>query len=378
MKSLHITLTAFAPLPRRLLTITRGDGTVYRFAESQLPITIGGNTWTPLGGLVTLSAIKHTIDGSVPSTQIDAVLKSGGPFDPIDIDRKMFANALVQVYPVDRDTPVIEDAYFTGRIGQTTYGASQFCRFEVRGATAKAKGNMMEHYQAMCRTDLGSTLCKVPIWPIGGTHYTTIARSTPYPLGHFVRVNVTGGTTPAAFAERAFEVTTAGTTAASQPSYNTTIGATTTDGSCVLTARDSWTRYGQVTSIVDDGHGIIIDRDPDARAVDGWFAEGLIYFRSGYLFGQSEVIATWHQTARKLTTYMNMGDGRLAAGDWIEFNRGCDLRKVTCDTVFHNSKNRRSEDDILGTDVITASAPVSSGSSNPLPATLPPFYGLVE
>jgi hypothetical protein len=150
-----------------------------------------------------------------------------------------------------------------------------------------------------------------------------------------VRVNVTGGTTPPAFAERAFEVTTAGTTAGSQPSYNTTIGATTTDGSCVLTARDAWTRYGQVTSIVDDGHGIVIDRDPDARAVDHWFAEGLIYFRSGYLFGQSEVIATWDQSDRKLTTYMNMGDGRLAAGDWIEFNRGCDLRKVTCDQVFH-------------------------------------------
>ena len=376
MKSLHISLTAFLLAPARLLTITRADGTVYRFAESQLPITIGGNTWTPLGGLVTLSAMKHTIDGSVPSTDIDVAMKSGGPFDSVDIERKMFANALVQIHVVDRDDPVIADAYFTGRIGQTTYGAPQYCKFSVRGATAKAKGNMMQHFQAMCRTDLGSTLCKVPIWPVGGTHFTTIARSTPYPLGHFVRVNVTGGTTPAAFAERAFEVTGEGTTAASQPSYDITIGNSTTDGSCVLTARDSWTRYGQVVDIVDDGHGIIIDRDPDARAVDGWFAQGLIYFRSGYLFGQAEVIANWDQSDKKLTTFMNMGNGALAVGDYIEFNRGCDLRKVTCDQVFHNSKNRRSEDDFLGVDLLTASSPTSAGSANPLPATLPPLFNL--
>lgn len=381
MKSLHISLTSFRLRPARLLTITRTDGTIYRLAESQLPVTIGGNTWTPLGGLVTLAAIKHTIDGSVPSTQITAALKTGGPFDSVDIDRGMFKQALVQIYPVDRDDPVIADPYFTGHIGQTTYGASQHCAFEVRGATAKAKGNMMEHFQAMCRTDLGSTLCKMPIWPIGGTHYTTIARSTGYPLGHFVRVNVTGGTTPAAFAERVFEVTTAGITAASQPSYDITIGNPTTDGSCVLTARDAWTRYGQVVSIVDSGHGIVIDRDPDARAVDGWFAQGLIYFRSGYLFGQAEVIANWNKAAKKLTTFMNMGNGALAVGDYIEFNRGCDLRKITCDLVFHNSKNRRSEDDFLGVDLLTATSPTSAGSSNPPPSTLPPppyLYLLVE
>jgi hypothetical protein len=371
LKSLVISLSAFQPHPERLITITRGDGIVYRLAEGQLPITIGGNTWMP--DVVTIQAIKHTIDGSVPSTAIEAVLKTGGPFDSVDVDRGMFKNALVQIYVVDRGSPALADAYFTGRIGDTTYGSPQSLTFTVRGATAKAKGNMMEHFQAMCRTDLGSTLCKVPIWPVGGTHYTMIARSTPYPLGHFVRVNVDGGSTPASFAERVFEVATAGTTASSQPSYNTTIGATTTDGSCVLTARDSFTRYGQVVSITDQGHGIVINRDPDPRAVDGWFQQGLIYFRSGYLFGQAEVIANWNQAAKKLTTFMNMGNGALVAGDWIEFNRGCDLRKVTCDQVFHNSKNRRSEDDFLGVDLLTATSPTSAGSANPLPTSLPPL-----
>ena len=48
---------------------------------------------------------------------------------------------------------------------------------------------------------------------------------------------------------RIYEVTTAGTTAAVQPAYDTVVGNTTADGSAVLTAREAWTRHAEVTAV---------------------------------------------------------------------------------------------------------------------------------
>ena len=43
----------------------------------------------------------------------------------------------------------------------------------------------------------------------------------------------------------------AGTTASSQPAYDTTIGAETTDGSATLKAYDSFTRVAWIEAVTD-------------------------------------------------------------------------------------------------------------------------------
>ena len=366
-KSLGIgSTTGHRLLPGRVLTMTLRDGTVYRLSETQLPIVIGGNTFDPMGSLITLDAIRLTGDGTVPSTQITAAIMSSGIFTQSRIDLNKFEDAEVKIYVVARTIPTwnavsgwrstaasFGTPYFVGNVAKTTKSYPQDYAMEVRGKLAKGKGVVMEHFGPTCRTDLGSNRCKVPIYPpgFGGTSTVllSVQRSTAYALGQALRYNTTGGSTPAAFAEVYFEVTTAGTTSSVQPAMDTTIGNTTTDGTVVVTARDSWTRWGQVTSITDSGHGIVINRDPDPRAVDNWFNEGLIFFVSGLLNGQAEVIADWDQAGRKLTTFMNM-TGKLVVGDYIEFSRGCDLKKATCVNPFNNAKNFRGENDWLGTD----------------------------
>lgn len=368
-KSLGIgSTTGHRLLPGRVLTITLRDGTtIYRLSETQVPIVIGGNTYDPMGSLMTLAAIRLTGDGSIPSTQIDAAVIDTGIFTPQAIDLNKFENAIVKLYVVARTTPPtwtaaagwhstaasLGNPYFVGNIAKTTKSYPQSYSMEVRGQLAKGKGIVMQHFGSMCRTDLGSILCKVPIYPpgFGGTStiLLSVGRSTHYNLGQALRYNTTGGSTPDAFAEVYFEVTTAGTTSSVQPSMDTTVDNTTTDGTLVVTARNSWTRWGQVTSITDSGHGIVINRDPDPRAVDNWFNQGLIFFVSGLLNGQAEVIADWDQAGLKLTTFMNMTD-KLVVGDYIEFSRGCDLKKATCVDPFNNAKNFRGEDDWLGSD----------------------------
>ena len=58
--------------------------------------------------------------------------------------------------------------------------------------------------------------------------------------GAFYRVPTAAGSGSARYEDRIYEVIEAGTTAASQPAYDTTIGAVTTDGSATLKAHDSF------------------------------------------------------------------------------------------------------------------------------------------
>lgn len=354
MKTSTFDASAGVLSPCRLLTITRRDGTVYRIAEAQSEVVISPNTWLPIGS-GKISNVRHTLGGGVPSVSVTFGMSAAGPFKPVDVDAGKFKDAKIQIHLCDRTSPAAS-LYFTGYIGRTKFGWPQTVTFETRGQMARGKGGMMQHFQTMCRTDLGSVLCKIPIRP------SDVVRSTAYALGAAVRKRtlspVTG--TPQDYQNGYFEITTAGTSSSSDVAYDPTVGATTTDGTMVVTARNAWLRYAQIASITDGGHGIVLDRDPDARAVDGWFNEGHVYFCSGYSDTEAEPIANWDQSDRKVTLYRDM-TGLIAVNDWIELHRGCDKRKVTCNTVFANAKNFRGEEDFLGSDVVIASLPTPDG-----------------
>lgn len=362
MKTPSFDATAGVIKPVRLFTVTRRDGIIVRIAEAQTAVTIAPHTWSPIGR-TRLGNIRQTLGGSVPSTTLKAALQSGGPFDPADVNNGKFRDAKLQVYPVDRSAPAISLPYFTGWIGQHTFGFPQTADFEIRGHMARGKGSMMQHFQTMCRTDLGSVLCKIPILP------ADVARNTVYAVGAFMRVRPAGSTTPDGYGDRFFECTTAGTTHATvQPVYDYTIGNPTTDGAAVFTARDAWTRYAQISSITDGGHGIVLNRDPDARGVDGWFVHGYVRFCSGYSSAdEGEEIASWDQSDRKLMVWRKMTN-LIAVNDWVELHRGCDKTKATCLGVFANRKNFRGEDDIPGTAIIAAPSlapPGGAGTTGP-------------
>lgn len=351
--------------PTRLFKITRRDGTIYYLTESQEPVVISPNTWVPFSG--TLANIRHTLGGGVPSTSLTAAMTSDGPFIPADVHNGKFRDARFEIYLAPRTSPVAGH-YFTGWIGRTTFGWPQNISFEIRGALARGKGSVMQHFGPMCRTDLGSVLCKIPIRP------DDVARGTAYALGDFVRARPILSTTPDGYGERVFEVTTAGTSHATvQPSYDYTIGNTTTDGTVVFTARNAFLRYARISSIVDDGHGLILNRNPDARATtSAWFAEGYMYFCTGYSATESEPIAAWSLGDLKITLYRPM-TGLVAVNDWVELHRGCDFIRATCLNVFANRKNFRGEPHVLGADVASVGTiPNPVGTQNvPVSPPLP-------
>jgi hypothetical protein len=118
-----------------------------------------------------------------------------------------------------------------GRLGEVTLTEQGMFRAELRGLTQNLSQRIVEVYQPECRADLGDSRCKVPVDP------DLIARDTDYELGDFVKVITDGGATgQAQYENRIYECTTAGPTGPTQPTFNTTVDATTTDSDIPATA----------------------------------------------------------------------------------------------------------------------------------------------
>jgi hypothetical protein len=103
--------------------------------------------------------------------------------------------------------------------------------------------------------------------------------------GAFYCVPTAAGTGSARYEDRIYEVIEAGTTAASQPAYDTTIGAVTTDGTAILKAYDSFTRVAFIEAVTD--HRIFTASEDLAGFADGWFDEGAVTFETGANAGRT-------------------------------------------------------------------------------------------
>jgi len=147
--------------PARICVITRRDGEVYRFAESDEPIVVDGDTYALAPGLE-MSAVTHTNNGEVPSCSISAVHELGGIFDTQDVDIGFFDAARVQIYLVDRmNLAAGKGLLFTGAIADTIYNTEHQVIFNIKGPVVSAKVLMTQKRSPMCRTDLFSVLCGV-------------------------------------------------------------------------------------------------------------------------------------------------------------------------------------------------------------------------
>jgi hypothetical protein len=161
MRDYNITPTAVRLFLARLVKITRLDGVVLRIAEAETSITVAGDTFTPLPGC-TISAVRHIINGEMPSMEIKFAHSVGGVIDTEDLNSGAWDGAVVVAYLIDRNSlSTLGDALFTGTIQPLTIdpigGAGSF---DIRGLAAQAE-SIIQTYQPMCRTDLFSPLCQL-------------------------------------------------------------------------------------------------------------------------------------------------------------------------------------------------------------------------
>jgi len=178
---------------------------------------------------------------------------------------------------------------------------------------------------------------------VGGTYADTAFDSTQLTVHETARTN----TFHEIYENRVYEVTTAGTTAVSQPTYDTTIGNPTTDGTAELTARDAWTRDAVITEVIDN-RTVTIDVT-EARAVDGWFDQGALIFESSENAGKVHEIREWTQAELQIVGFLPP-PFEVVPGAKCRIYPGCDKRAATCTSKFSNIINFRGEPWIPGQD----------------------------
>ena len=159
------------------------------------------------------------------------------------------------------------------------------------------------------------------------------------------------------YENRIYQVTTAGTTDSSQPSYDTTVGNPTTDGTAVLECVEAWTRHGIITQVYDRKTFVV--SVSDSRAVDDWFNGGAIIFESGLNAGKVIEIREWTAATGEIILFLPV-PFTLYAGTRVRLYPGCDKRLTTCVNKFDNVLNFRGEPFVPGQDELTSYASASS------------------
>ncbi len=228
-----------------------------------------------------------------------------------------------------------------GRIGEVFIPSNGGFKAELRGLAQQFSQQIVEVYTPDCRTDLGSTKCKIPITP------DLRLNSYSYSVGSFIRVPTAEALGSAVYEDRYYECTTAGTSDASQPVYDTTIGQLTTDGSAVFISRNAWTRVGIAVAATD--RRSFTATISDARAVDGWFNGGVIVWETGDNVGAAMEVKDWINSGGALTLFLGM-PYEIQSGDAFRIYPGCDKRSATCIAKFNNIINFRGEPHVPGND----------------------------
>jgi hypothetical protein len=214
-------------------------------------------------------------------------------------------------------------------------------RTELRGLTQAFSQRIGELYSPECRATLGDHRCRVPVWP------AVIEREVDHAIGDHVRVATGPGSAP--FENRLYRCVVAGTTAEVAPAYDTTVGEQTTDGTAGFEAMEAWSRAGVVVDAVDrTTFTVTID---ESRAVDGWFACGVLTWESGANTGRSIEVKAWTQTTGQLELFLPMGYA-IEPGDTFRIHPGCDKRLDTCFGRFANVLNFRGEPYVPGQDLL--------------------------
>ena len=336
----------------RLYTITTPTGQTIRFTGASHDITIGGITWTAAAGLIE-SALVFRGDGSVTNSEIHLTDYSGSPIAGTDVARGVYEGVTITVAETDFTSSTQLLSGFTGNLSINRPGV---ITLEARGPLTRARAVISEKYSPMGREQFGDDRCRIPVNApdIGRNQRFVIAANATSVASYAGRMKTASAGNPTDYADVFYECTGAGVTAGSAPTYNSTVGAVTLDGSVVFTTSNAWLRAAQVATIVDS-YTFTVTSLPDPRAsVDGWFTLGIVYNRTAPNNGFAAEVLNWIAGTLTVACLVPIA-GFININDWIEIARGCDKTQTVCNSIFANILNRRAETFAPGRDLALAS-----------------------
>jgi uncharacterized phage protein (TIGR02218 family) len=222
----------------------------------------------------------------------------------------------------------------------------------------RVRSSVADRVHFVCTT-AGTSDSDEPIWsiPLDTTTTDNAVTWTAYsPLKAtewtasraYVAGDVVSATT---FDKRRYVCTTAGTSDSSEPTWTTTIDATTADNTVVWTAKPALVWDGEVTSVTDRA-SFADSALVDAGVVTAdWFKYGLLTWLAGNNAGIESEVKTSNASTGALTLWKAM-PYTIQTSDTFRLEVGCDKAKDTCVSKFDNVVNFRGFPWVPGRDAV--------------------------
>lgn len=381
-----------------LLRVNRADGEILSLTDHDQRIDFndgsGTLTYVPDEGM-NASAIASLFDANVDELEVTAFIQSG-VIEYDDIISGRYDAAEIKVYLINWDGSAAGAWKMRrGNIGTIDFDEG-VAKFQLLGMIQKMHSSTIgELVSSECRVEkFGDQGDLYPRCKIQLDAQTWIAM-TPYAPARLVgSAGQEAGTEevvvkPTSFNDRWFVLTTAGTSGATEPSWDTTIGNTTADGTCVWTTIRARRIDVSVDTITNHLQFTVSGYSGDAP--DEFFSYGHAIFTNGNNLNIKKPIASWDLGTKTVTLLLPLnlqidadiadgsgavllsgdeqsnGDSILLSGDeqsgsdvlltlepavlpTLTLVAGCDRRFVTCDETYDNSKNYRGEPYLRGND----------------------------
>ena len=304
--------------------------TVLGFTTAGIDLTIGGVLY-PAVNAVTPSSFTSQIGLIADKFDLTGPLMYGGIIEE-NIYAGIYDFADMDVYLANWADESMPPAHWGKyKVAEIRLLGREWM-MECAEITDQFRINIVELTSAACRVDLFSTRCKVrsslPAW----------AATTAYTLSHASDANVGSWVRPTAQNRRWFRCSTAGTSGGSEPSWNTTVGGTTSDGTAVWTTLNAFALTGSVTAKTSNQ----VFADSSITEANQFWQFGKIVWLTGANQGYTMEIKD--QTATVLTLYFPMIN-TVSVGDTFTIYAGCAKDKATCKTKFGNIYNMQAEPD---------------------------------
>jgi uncharacterized phage protein (TIGR02218 family) len=333
----------------RCAKIKRTDGEIFAYTLLDQDVTI--NISDGDGSITYQSVLGPTISAIVAASGLQPDnLAITGPLsddaiDSPDIRAGLYDFAEVTVFECNyEDTSQGASILFYGHWGEVEIRDNEFT-VQFRPLTDHYAQKFGMLTQPGCRHELGDengSKCGVRLVPSAWAALTayTVRQARDAKTGSVVRPTTQNG--------RHFKCTTAGTSGASEPSWNTTVGGTTTDGTVTWTTILALSQTGTVTSVVDRSNftssGISFGAD--------WWTEGVVEWLTGNNAGFANEVKDDNGTG---TLELKIAAAYTPViGDTFRVKAGCNLihdHASGCSGKFDNIYNFGGEPFVPGADV---------------------------
>jgi hypothetical protein len=217
--------------------IVRTDGQIFGYTSLDADLLISGVTYSSTAGF-SRSAITTGSTGQVDNLEVVGFLSETG-ITKADVENGLFDYAAIHLFGVNwADLTQGTIKLRRGWMGEVSVTPSGAVLAELRGMTQALVQEFGNVWSPLCRADLGDSKCKVPIKP-AAWH-----ASTAYASGTYVQA-----LTQADDAHRvAIFLSAGGTSGSSEPTWDTTIGNTTSDGTITWTSKQYYRGISSVAS----------------------------------------------------------------------------------------------------------------------------------